>query len=125
MAEAGADKSVIRELAKRRVFIFFSVLIVAVLGNTLMEESDMFLHALDDYVLVGIAIIVLILIAAWRKKSSLSELKRQHNIILILFIIALAFQIYAFPQEIGDPVDFGNEIPSLILLILVFINRFV
>jgi hypothetical protein len=39
-------------------------------------------------------------------------------------LIALAFQIFAFAVEIGDPEDFGNEVPSLVALILILVNRF-
>jgi len=51
-------------------------------------------------------------------------LRRQHNQILIMMIGALAFQLFAFAAEYNDPAGFGNEVPSLLALILVYINRF-
>lgn len=73
---------------------------------------------------MALSVIALILIVVWRKKHSLAELKKQHNILTILFVVAVIFKLYAFPVEMNDPEDFGNEIPVLILLILTLLNRF-
>ncbi len=113
-----------RELARRRVFVFFSVFTLLALGNTVMEESDMFMHALDDYGTVAIVAITLILLAIWWKKQTLNDLRKQHSIITGLFVMSLLLTFYAFSVEIGDPADFGNEIPSLILIILIILNKF-
>ncbi len=118
------DKLLKRELGRRRVFFFISIFLALALGGLIPEESDIFLHALDEYAIVAISIIAVILLIAWRKKQSLAELKKQHNIILVLFLIALAFKLYAFPVEMSDPMDFGDEIPVLIGLLLTIGNRF-
>ena len=125
MQPSESVKGLIRELARRRVFLFFSVLLVLALFNAIFEEADTFLHALDDYAIVSISIVVVAFIALSWNKQSLEALRRQHTIIVGLFLLALGFQIFAFVQEINDPPDFGNEIPSLTLLALVFANRFV
>jgi len=39
-------------------------------------------------------------------------------------VVALIFKLYAITAEIGDPADFGGEIPVLITLILALLNRF-
>jgi hypothetical protein len=88
------------------------------------EEGDIFTHAVDEIGIVTISIIVLVLLAVWRKKVTLPELKKQHNIITALFVIALVFKLYAFTVETNDPQDFGDEIPVLIGLILTILNRF-
>lgn len=114
-----------KELAKRRVFLFFALFIVIALAGLIPEEADIFSHVVDEYALVGISIIALIYLAVSWKKNTLPELKMQHNILLVLFIMALIIQLYAIPIEISDPMDFGNDIPVLILLILLLANRFV
>ncbi len=119
------DKPLIHEIAKRRVFLFFGILTLLALSDAAITESDILLHAIDDYAIITLSIITILIIAVWWKKQSLGELRRQHNIILIIWIVALLFQIFAFVQEINDPEDFGNEIPSLILILLILINRFV
>lgn len=117
-------QSIARELGKRRVFIFFSAFLALALAGLIPEEIDILSHAIDEIGIVTISIIVLIMIAVWRKKITLSDLRKQHNIITVLFVIALLFKLYAFTVEINDPSDFGDEIPVLIGLILTLLNRF-
>jgi len=50
---------------------------------------------------------------------------KQRKIITILYLIALAFQLYGIPTEISDAEDFGNEIPVMILIILNLLNGWV
>lgn len=118
------QKGLVRELAKRRAFIFLFIPIIITLAFFITLEQDMLLHALDDYVIISLSIISLILIGASWKKQSLGQLKKQHNIIFAFLVIALAFQIFGVLVEAGDSEDFGNEVPSLVALILMFINRF-
>jgi len=118
------EKSMRRDLGRLRVFAFAAIFLVVGLAGQVNEESDMFLHALDEYALIGLSIVVILLVVAWRKKRTLSDLKMQLNIYEVLFLIMLIFKIFAFTQEIGDPTDFGNEPPLLILLILTLIQRF-
>ncbi|MDE1869426.1 MAG: hypothetical protein KGH71_00375 [Candidatus Micrarchaeota archaeon] len=115
----------IKELAKRRVFIFAAFFMLFALGGLIGEEGDILSHAADDIVLAGIAAVTIIYLYASRNRQSLVDLRRQHNIVLVLFIIALVVQIGAIFIEMGDPMDFGNEIPSLILIVLVLVNRFI
>jgi uncharacterized membrane protein len=119
------EKTLRRELGRLRVFAFVAVFIVVGLAGQLNEESDIFLHALDEYALIGLSIVVIILVVAWRKKQGIADLKKQLNIYEVLFVIMLIFKIFAIFQEIGDPSDFGNEPPILILLILTLLSRFV
>jgi phosphoglycerol transferase MdoB-like AlkP superfamily enzyme len=119
------ENSTRHELGRRRVYIFFAAFFALALVGLIPEEIDIFTHAIDEMGIVTISIIVLILIAIWRKKTTLAELKRQHNIITILFVVALLFKLYAFTVEINDPQDFGDEIPVLIGIILTLLNRFV
>ncbi len=122
---ASEEKALTREFGRRRVYIFVSAWLLLALGGVINEESDIFLHALDEYVIFALVVIAAILFVIWRKKQSLSELKKQHNIIWILFVVALVFKVYAIYVEAADPTDFGNEIPIFILLILTLVNRFI
>ncbi len=118
------ESSMRRELGRRRVYIFFAAFYALALVGLIPEEGDVFTHAVDEIGIVTVSIIVLILIAVWRKKVALPELKKQHNIIAALFVVALVFKLYAFTVEMNDPQDFGDEIPILIGLILTVLNRF-
>lgn len=122
---AQTDKGWIRELGRRRVFVFVAAFLVLALANAVREENDIFLHALDDNVIILLALIILVYVGISWKKDTPEALRKQHNIVMLLLVVAVAFQIYGFVQEINDPADFGNEIPSLMLLVLALVNRFV
>ena len=119
------DKSAVREISRRRVFVFVSVFLVLGGVGVIMEENDMFLHAIDDYAMVALAIIALLAYAVWRNKLSLADLKKQNNIFAALFAVALVFKLYGTITEVGDASDFGDEIPLLIAFVLTIASRFV
>ena len=119
------EKSIARELAKRRAFIVLFIVLIEIVGAFVNLEGDMLAHSLDDYAILVISIIGLLVIAAMWKKQSLAGLKKQHNILLVLLIVALVFQIYAFIAESNDPTDLGNEYPSLTILLLMIVNKFI
>ncbi|HVA82719.1 MAG TPA: hypothetical protein VNF06_00975 [Candidatus Aquilonibacter sp.] len=117
-------KAVAKELSKRRVFIFAALFAIFALGGLIGEESDILAHAFDDIAILSLSVIILLVIAVSWKKVSFKELVMQHNVITIFFVVALIVQIAAIFIEISDPADFGNEIPTLILIILSLANRF-
>jgi cytochrome bd-type quinol oxidase subunit 2 len=119
------EKSIARELAKRRAFIVLFIVLIEIVGAFIGLEGDMLAHALDDYAILAISIVALLVIGVMWKKQSLAGLRKQHNILLALLIVALVFQIYAFIAESNDPTDLGNEYPSLTILILMLINKFI
>jgi hypothetical protein len=126
MASVSEDKSIVRELGKRRVFIFFSVAIAIVFAvDAILVESDNPTFMIDDLGLVGISIFSLALLGIWWNRRSLKGLRSQHNIIAILFVIAVLFKLFGIVVEMDHPDDFGNEIPGLIILLIAVINRFV
>ena len=118
-------KSIARELAKRRAFIVLFIVLIEIVGAFVNLEGDMLAHSLDDYAILVISIIGLLVIAAMWKKQSLVGLKKQHNILVLLLIVALVFQIYGFIVESNDPTDLGNEYPSLTILLLMIVNKFI
>src|SRR5216683_7565527 len=96
------EKSLARELAKRRAFIVLFIVLIEIVGAFVNLEGDTLAHSLDDYAILAISIIALLLIGAMWKKESLAGLKKQHNILLVLLIVAVVFQIYGFIAESND-----------------------
>jgi len=119
------EKSIARELAKRRAFIVLFIVLIEIVGAFVNLEGDMLAHSLDDYAILAISLVALLVIGAMWKKQSLTGLRKQHNILLVLLIVALVFQIYGFIAESNDPTDLGNEFPSLTILVLMLINKFI
>ena len=112
-------------LGRLRVFAFVAVSLAALTLGVINEESDIFFHALDEYAIFTLSIAVLLLLVVWRKKRTLADLMMQLNVFEVLFLIMLAFKIFAFTQEMSDPTDFGDEVPLFIVLIFALIQRFV
>jgi membrane protease YdiL (CAAX protease family) len=106
-SDVSEEKSIARELAKRRAFIVLFIVLIEIVGAFIGLEGDMLAHALNDYAILAISVVALVVIGAMWKKQSLAGLRKQHNILLILLIVALVFQIYAFAVEANDPTDLG------------------
>lgn len=119
------EKSLAKELTKRRVFAFFLFLTAFSFAQTIGEEIDKPSHALDDIVVVLVAVVGFILILLWWKRKSLSSLKRQHNVFLVIALVVLAMKLMAFVIESSDAQDLGNDIPGLIFAVMMIANRFV
>jgi len=119
------EKMMRRDLGRLRVFAFVAVSLAALTLGVINEESDILLHALDEYAIFTLSIVVILLLVVWRKKRTLADLKMQLNVFEVLFLVMLVFKIFAFTQEMSDPTDFGDEVPLLIVLIITVIQRFV
>lgn len=117
-------RQLLKQFARRRLNVFFFASALGATLFTITEENDMLFHALDDYSIVTLSIIVLGIIFATWKREGLSSLKRLNNISLAIAAILLVFVAFAFTQEINDPSDFGNDPGQLIFLVLLVINRF-
>ena len=114
-----------REIAKGRVFLFGGAVLLFAILSVILEESDKPLHLLDDVVVVVAAAAIIGLVILWRHRVSAEEVHRQNNLFTVLLLVALAFVLAALPIEASDPVDFGNEPPSIIAIAIFLLNRFV
>ena len=118
------DKTTIKQLGRRRVFAFFWSFVILALASSVVEEGDIFLHVVDDYADIILAVVALIVLIAWWRRTSESDLKRVNNILAVLAVLLIFATIFAITQEYNDPMDFGNEIPTLFFGIFLVINRF-
>ncbi len=118
------DSATIKELGRRRVFAFFWVFVVVAIANTINEENDIFLHVVDDYTDIVLATIAIVVLVMWWKRSSMKDLRMTNNILTVLAVGLIIATIFAITQEMGDPTDFGNEIPTLFFGIFMLLNRF-
>lgn len=119
------DRLRTKQYGIRRAFALLFGLVIAEIANHTVGESDMFLHAIDDYIDIVAAVIALAVILLWWKRDSLPELKKTNNVLTALAVVVILATIFAITQESSDPEDFGNEIPTLIYGIFLLINRFI
>ena len=118
------------ELARWRrrgaIFLFLGV-IALVFGATAGEEfSSNPIFAVDDLVVLVIAVV---LIALWttrlRGSSTLRQLETAANVTVVLLVVALAAKIFGALVERNSPDDFGDEIPAIYILLVAIGSRFV
>ncbi len=125
VTRSGSEAKLEKNLRRRRANIFLAFFFVAATLLTMWSEANNFLFFLDELgVLFSSIIILIVLVAAWNKKSP-RDILNQNNIVLILFVIALIFKIYGFIIEAASPPGFGDEEPVLIALIVAIANRFI
>ncbi len=113
-----------KELGRRRVLLYISVFLFIAMLLDAFVESDIPLHAVDNSGIVVLSLIAIIVIAAKWKQTSFASLRKQNNILLGLVIGMLVFQIFGLIVEANNPSDFGDDIPVLIGLVLMALNRF-
>jgi cytochrome bd-type quinol oxidase subunit 2 len=118
-------KSWAKQVGRVRVFAFFWVFALVAILNVVTEENDIFLHVVDDYTDIILAVVAIILLAVYWRKKSTQSLKTANNILTVLAVLLILATIFAITQEINDPTDFGNEIPTLFFGIFMIANRFV
>ncbi len=112
---------------KRRGAIFLFLGVIAIIfGATAGEEvGNNPLFAVDDLVVLVVAIL---LIAIWvvrlRGASTLPQLRTAANISVILLAVAVLAKLYGVFVERNSPDDFGDEIPSLYILLVSIGSRF-
>src|SRR5437879_9711942 len=90
------EKSIARELAKRRAFIVLFIVLIEIVGAFIGLEGDMLAHSLDDYAILAISIVALLVIGVMWKKQYLAGIRKEHNILLALLGVAFVFCIYVF-----------------------------
>jgi len=123
--EPASEASMTKLLGRRRVFGFFYVLLLVAISSAVVDEGDLFLHVVDDYADIILAVIAIILIAWMWKKQTPADLRKLNNSLTVIAVLIIIATIFAITQEYNDPKDFGNEIPTLLFGIFLVINRFV
>jgi hypothetical protein len=118
------NKNITKQISRRRVFLFiFAFLFIGMLLDV-MAELDVLAYALDDIAIVSLSAIGILLMAYMRKDTSSKKLELQNNIMLVLVVAMILFQIVGIFVELKSPEDFGDDIPVLIGLVLALVNRF-
>ncbi len=125
MDSSPVDRPVVRELGRRRVFLFLAIFTGIFSLGAIAEESDTLLSVLDEYAVALLMLAVVAYIVVSWKRESLAELRVQSNVIVGLLVVGLAFMVVAVLQEFHDPADFRNELPTTIWLLIMLGNRFV
>ncbi len=111
-------------LGRRRVFLYLTVFLFITMLLDGLTELDVPIHAVDDIGIAVLSIIGVIVLALMWKKDSEAGLRTQNNILIGLTAIMIIFQIFGIVVEHASPMDFGDDIPVLIGLIIMLLNGF-
>lgn len=119
------DMSSVKELARRRVFIFFYAIVGFALIPTIIDEIDQPTHAIDDISLVIIGIVLFIFLAANWKKQSYEDLKWANRIASFAAIAVILFVLLAIAIERNDITDLADDIGKVFFAVALLVNSFV
>ncbi len=115
----------LNEFAKMRTFRYFFIASFITFVGLIAAEYGADMHELDDAIFCGLAIVALIILTKRWTKNTVKELKYTNNIMAVLALLMVLISIYAIMIEAGDPTDFGDDIPQLILSIVILLSRFI
>ena len=117
-------KESLTEFARMRTFLYFYIASFVIFLGVIFEEYGPDFHEFDDVVFVILALIAILLIASRWKNRAVSALKSTNNTLAIIAAVMILISIYAVLVELGDPADLGDDIPQLILSIIILASRF-
>jgi uncharacterized membrane protein HdeD (DUF308 family) len=108
--------------ATRRSYVFIFVPVLFLFVFTAITESDKWLHALDDEIIVVALVGALLYFLVTRKLGTASELAPVNRVGLIVAAIVVAAGILAIVLEFTDPNDIGDDPQTVIGGVLAVIN---
>ncbi len=114
-------------MSRRRVFGFFWVFFGLAIAQTLNDESDEFMHVVDNYVGIALVVIAVVVLLAWWRKTDTKNLKMVNNIMTGLAVVLLIMAVVTLAGMTGETTmeDLADDIPTLLFSIFMLINRFV
>ncbi|BCS93600.1 MAG: hypothetical protein MjAS7_2208 [Metallosphaera javensis (ex Sakai et al. 2022)] len=120
------DRDMARSRAKRRVALIGGVFcFIFGIAGFLEELNGGLLESLDDFIFLAIGIIIIILFLIYRNTFTNRDLNRFLNVTTLLLVLGLVFKLLAIGAlEARDLSALGDDYPSVILILLVIIYRF-
>ena len=119
------DTTVSRRWAgRRRAYGLIAAVSLSFAPVGIGEFADNPIFIADDFIVTGLAIFVLVAYFLWRKKVSVSDLKKQTNIFAIALIVAYVVKLVWLFVESSDPTDAGDEMPAIFFIVALLLNRF-
>jgi hypothetical protein len=121
-----SERELVRDHGRARTYAAlysFAVLTFAYVAY-FVEGADL-VTSFDDLTVVGVGVVALLFLAVRWRKPSLLSLARLNNILFMLGLWMIVFSMFAVEIEAGFPDDLVDEVPKLIVSLLLAVNRFV
>lgn len=109
---------------RRRAYGLIAAVSVGFLSSGIFEFADNHIFIVDDLIVTGLGIFVLVAYFLWRKKVSVSDLKKQTNIFAVALIVAYVVNLVWVFVESSDAAHVGDEIIAIFFLVALLLNRF-
>lgn len=125
MAGAGSEPSALETLqlsARRRSYTFLFIPVLVLFVFTALSESDQWLHALDDEIIVVTSLAILIYFVATRKLRGATDLRCINRLALVASVIVMLAGVLAVVLEFGDAQDFGDDPLTVVGGVLAVVN---
>ena len=119
------DPGLLRQFARRRVNLFFSIVIGVAFFGVLMEEIGDLGDIIDDGGLVILALLAIAIIAMRWKRGTPEELNSTNNMVTGIVVVMILLTFFGIYNELGDSTAFGDDIAQLIVTAVFLLNRFI
>jgi len=117
------DTAEIRKWAgRRRAFGLLGALNLAFIGAGFAEMDNM-IYTVDDFALVVLGVIVLLIYLAGRNKTSVGDMKRHTNIFFAILLVASIIKVAWLFIELGDVDAVGDDMSVWFFLAATIANR--
>jgi hypothetical protein len=121
-----SEQRLIRDYGRMRAYAaLYSLAVLTFAYTAYFVEGEDLVTSFDDIAVVGVGALSLLFIAARWRKPSLLSLARLNNVLFIMGLWMVVFSIFALEVEAGFPDDLADEVPKLIVSLLLVMNRFV
>ena len=104
--------------------LIFAITIIVFLPLINLEFAFNNIFPMDDILSAILAVVAIDYLALNRTKRPQAEIKKTNTLAFTLGVVILLLTLIALVIE-GEPEAFGNDPPSLILSILLIVNRFI
>jgi cation transport ATPase len=116
------QRAEIRQRGRRRAFMFVYVLTAVVFFIIIFSESGTFSHMLDDMADVAVAALsVVVFGVTWRSTTS-QAIARANRIATLVAVLIILATVYAAAVEYGNAMDFGDDLPTMVLGVVALLN---
>jgi len=104
--------------------LIYAITIIVFLPLINLEFAFNNIFPMDDILSAILAVVAIDYLALNRTKRPQAEIKKTNTLAFALGVVILLLTLIALVIE-GEPGAFGNDPPSLILSILLIVNRFI
>ncbi len=111
---------------QRRAIAIFSSFFLLILGTAVISELAHPLYAVDDFFAIAVGVISLFMfLYIYKNRKSNKDIETSMNVFTVLVLLLILVKIAFILIEAGDADALGDDIPTVLVGIMIVISRFV